>query len=115
MSSNLPHNNPSIPEESLTTAEKLNLETAVLKWKDLALFFAKGTLLRVDESQDLIEVATYIADNNQTALKPLITNKLIEFATAEWVKENTYEDKEFWTLVVAPYVICQPVKAEPSH
>ena len=95
-------------EIELTTEQKLNLETSTLTWKELELFFAKGNLIRVDKSQDLIKVAAMIADNKHQEIEVLIANESIEFMTPDWVKSHCSESSEFWTVVVAPYVICQP-------
>ena len=95
-------------ESTLTTEEKLNMETGTLLWKDLELFFAKGNLIRVENSQDLIKVAAMIADNAHQEIEVLIANKQIEFMTPDWVKNNCESNSEFWTVVVAPYVVCQP-------
>nr|WP_246722693.1 DUF2288 family protein [Aliikangiella sp. G2MR2-5] len=84
------------------------METAKLKWKELELFFAKGNLLRVAKEADLVKVGALIADNNHQEIEVLIANKQIEFATPAWVKKNCSADTLFWTLVVAPYVLCQP-------
>jgi len=97
-----------LAEESLTTEQRLNLETGKLSWKDLELFFAKGNLIRVEKSSDLIEVAALIADNKHHEIEGLIANRQIEFMTPGWVKENCERNTAFWTVVVAPYVVCQP-------
>lgn len=94
-------------ENELTLKQKLNMETAKLHWKDLQLFFAKGNLLRVEPSEDLLTVAEYIASNNQTQIEQLIAESKIAFATPEWVKNNCKTDTLLWTVVVAPYVLCQ--------
>ncbi len=93
--------------DELTTQQKLNLETASIEWKDLQLFFAQGKLLVVDSKQDLVQVASMIADNAVQELESLISNKKIEFATPDWVKANCQENTVLWAVVVSPYVICQ--------
>lgn len=95
-------------ENDLTTEQKLNMETASLTWRELELFFAKGNLIRVDQNKDLVKVAALIADNKHQEIEVLIANQEIEFMTADWVKNNCEADSSFWTVVVAPYVICQP-------
>ncbi|MET1253837.1 DUF2288 family protein [Aliikangiella maris] len=89
---------------------KLNLETAKLKWKELELFFAKGNLLVVSTRRDLIEVAAQIAENKKDEIETLILNKDIEFAGPQWVKTNCQNNPDLWTVVVAPYVVCQLTK-----
>jgi hypothetical protein len=96
------------PEESeLTIKEKLNLETAVLKWKELEIVFAQGKLLILDPICDLIEVASQISDSHVNQLEALIEKKLIQFATPDWIRENCNDETLIWTVVIAPYVISQ--------
>jgi hypothetical protein len=94
-------------EDELPLDQKLNMETAKLSWRELEVFFAKGTLLQVALGEDLIATAELIATNNQSELEKLIVDKKIEFATPEWIRSNCQPTTELWTLVVAPYVLCQ--------
>ena len=94
-------------EDELPLDLKLNMETAKLSWKELEIFFAKGTLIQVAKGEDLIAIAELIACNNQDELEKLIESKKIEFATPEWIRNNCLPATELWTLVVAPYVLCQ--------
>jgi hypothetical protein len=91
----------------LSIQQKLNLETAVIKWKDLQVFFAQGKLLIISNCMDLIEVATIIAENDAKKLSKLIEAKSVQFATIDWVKENAQESSELWAVVVSPYVVAQ--------
>ncbi len=94
-------------EDKLPLDLKLNMETAKLSWKELEVFFAKGTLLQVAVGEDLITTAELIATNNQNELEKLIVSKKLEFATPEWIRNSCQPTTELWTLVVAPYVLCQ--------
>ena len=91
----------------LNLKQKLNLETAKIGWKELELFFAKGVLLCVAASEDLITVAEQIASNQQDEIEALITEKKIEFVTPEWARGNCQSATELWAVVVTPYVLCQ--------
>ena len=99
-------------EETLSTPEQLNLETAQIKWLDLQVFFAKGKLLIVDDSIDLIETASLIADNDTTKISELIESHKIAFATIEWAKQHCKELTDFWAVVVSPYVVAQLDKSK---
>ncbi len=87
--------------------DKLNLETAIIVWKDLQLYFAQGKLLVVNQSIDLLETAAIIASNNVEDLERLIASSQIEFASPDWVKSHCVETTELWAVVVSPYVITQ--------
>lgn len=89
--------------------QKLNFETAKISWKEIEPFFAKGTLLQIERGDDLVNVADLIASNKVKEMESLILNKKIAFATPEWVRKNCLPTTELWTVVVAPYVLCQLV------
>ncbi|MCW8878916.1 MAG: DUF2288 domain-containing protein [Kangiellaceae bacterium] len=99
-------------DEELTLEQKLNLETAKIKWKELELFFAKGSLIRVEIGSDLVSVAKLVAENQHQEIEILIANKQIEFVTPSWAKKHCKSDTELWAVVVAPYVLCQPANDE---
>ena len=94
-------------EDEIPLKERLNLETAKISWKEIEAFFAKGTLLQIEESEDLVNVAELIAANNEKEIETLIVNKKIAFATTDWVRKNCKPTTQLWTVVVAPYVLCQ--------
>lgn len=94
-------------KDKLTTKQKLNLETAVIPWKELQLCFAQGKLLIVEPSTDLINTASFVAENCTNTLSSLIDDNKIAFATPEWITRHCQEDTELWAVVVAPYVIAQ--------
>jgi len=96
-----------VSEAEIPLEQKLNMETAKLCWKELEIFFAKGNLLQIALGEDLIAVAKLISANDQSAIETLILDKKIEFATPEWIKNNCEPTTELWTVVVAPYVLCQ--------
>ena len=93
--------------DDLSVQEKLNMETAIIQWKELQVFFAQGKLLIISKGMDLIDVATTIAENEANKLSQLIEAKKVQFATIEWVKQNTKETTELWAVVVSPYVVAQ--------
>lgn len=98
--------NSTIPPK-LPTQEKLNLETAIIKWKELQLFFAQGKLLIISNTVDLIEVATVIAENDETKLGKLIEALQVQFATPDWITANVQDSSDLWAVVVSPYVVAQ--------
>ncbi len=93
--------------DQISTNDKLNLETATISWKELELFFAKGKLLVIEETMDLVKVASIIASNDTDALSELIERHSVVFATTDWVKKHCKPETEFWAVVVSPYVIAQ--------
>lgn len=94
-------------EEQLSAKEKLNLETAIIRWADLQLYFAQGKLIIVDQQLDLIDCAASLAENNVDTVDKMIQRKQIDFASVDWIRENCQPETELWAVVVAPYVVAQ--------
>jgi len=93
------------PREELVA--KLNGETAIVAWKEIERFFAKGNLLLIDQSVDLINCAADLSLDNTKEIKPLIDAEKIQRMPIEFVKANCKPETEFWTVVVAPYILSQ--------
>ncbi|AOE49883.1 DUF2288 domain-containing protein [Kangiella sediminilitoris] len=93
------------PREEMVA--KLNGETAVVAWKEIERFFAKGNMLLIDQELDLINVAADLSLDNAEEIKPLIDSEKIQRMPMEFVKENCKPETEFWTVVVAPYILSQ--------
>lgn len=93
------------PKEELIM--KLNGETAVVAWKEIERFFAKGNLLLIEQGVDLINCAADLSLDNAEAIKPLIDSEKIQRMPVEFVKDNCQPETEFWSVVVAPYVLAQ--------
>lgn len=93
------------PREELIM--KLNGETAVVAWKEIERFFAKGNLLLIELGVDLINCAADLSLDNAAAIKPLIDSEKIQRMPIDFVKANCQPETEFWSVVVAPYVLAQ--------
>ncbi len=90
---------------------QLNAETAKADWSELLPFFAKGQLLHVDSTLDLVDVAAHIAADHAPSVQTwLMTGRLskLDDATAQdWQGRKP----PIWTVVVAPWILVQ----ERSH
>ncbi len=88
---------------------KINQETAKMPWHELQRFFAKGDVLFVESSEDLVEVAYHMAKDNLAVIKPLMESKKLHLVTDEqaqlWHKDN----QMLWTVVIKPWLLVQPV------
>ncbi|NVK21835.1 MAG: DUF2288 family protein [Kangiellaceae bacterium] len=93
------------PREELVA--KLNGETAVVAWKEIERFFAKGNLLLIEQGVDLINCAADMSLDNGEEIGKLIEQEKIQAMPMEFVKTNCQPETEFWTVVVAPYILAQ--------
>lgn len=92
--------------------QRLNAETARIAWTELAPHFARGAVVRVDERLDLIEVAVVFAEDKRETVQAWLQSDRVGVATdadaARWTEAN----QEFWGVVVAPWVLVQPVASK---
>ena len=98
-------------ETELTAVkQKLLTETAKISWLELQRFFAGGVVLWVADNLDLLDVATYLAEDQAVALKPLLDEASVAPPSDEQARCWVAAETEFWSVVVAPFVVIQEVK-----
>ena len=88
-------------------ASELVLETAQIHWHELQRFFASGNAIAVDDSLDLIYVATQITTDNAVQIKTWMDAGLVDVVkdsqAQEWYEQNAL----VWALVIKPWVLVQ--------
>jgi hypothetical protein len=94
-------------QQTSTLYAKLLGETARITWEELQPFFAKGALLWVDSTLDLIAVAEAMAENQHAQV-----SAWLEAGTLAKVGEGKAADllqraPELWAVVVSPWVVFQ--------
>lgn len=94
-------------------ASELVLETAQIRWHELQRFFASGNAIAVNESLDLIHVATNITNDNAAQVKRWMDAGLVDTVKDTQAAEWYEQDALVWALVVKPWVLVQPIKTQP--
>ncbi len=100
------------PRTFQSMTEKLHSETALMHWLDLQTFFAKGMVLHVDKSLDLIKTAVLFAEDMADDLAPQIENEMITHPSNDQARAWYEANIELWTVVVAPYILVQEQKVQ---
>lgn len=88
-------------------AAELVLETATIRWHELQRFFASGNAIAVDESLDLIYVATQISNDNAVQIKAWMDAGLVDAVKDSQAQEWYDQDAVLWALVIKPWVLVQ--------
>lgn len=87
----------------------INNETSQIDWNELQRFFAGGWLIYVSSAANLLDVAVaFSLDDKEQVSKWLTAGtvaKVSDTQARKWHKENT----AFWSTVVKPWVLIQPV------
>ncbi len=92
-----------------TEKAKLNLETAQVAWTELQKFFARGSVIWVDESLDMIDVAHCMAQDDSGAIKNWMDKKLVAPVQDEQAKCWLSNDAWLWSVVVRPLILVQQI------
>lgn len=92
-------------KEDITS--ELLLETVQIPWHDLQRFFASGNAIAVDESLDLIYVATQIIEDNASQIKKWMDAGLVDVVKDSQATLWYEQDALVWALVVKPWVLVQ--------
>jgi len=91
----------------ISLKQKLHSETALIAWHELQRFFAKGVVLLVDDTLDLIDIAVMFAEDNVELLQDHTNSGAVASPTNEQARSWFDNNTELWSVVVAPYVLVQ--------
>jgi hypothetical protein len=97
-------------DQPSTLYAKLLGETAVIEWKALERFWAKGDLIWVDASLDLIEVAQAMAENRSETFGIWRNAGTVGPVSNEQALDLQSRDPEIWAVVVSPFIVIQEKK-----
>lgn len=98
---------PTNPEKDELLYAKINLETAQIPWKELERYFAAGRIIVVNDSMDMIQVATLMAADDAKAISELLEKKQIERVTDSQAQVWSDSDATLWAVVVRPWILVQ--------
>jgi hypothetical protein len=91
-------------------ASSLLLETAQIPWRELQRFFASGNAVAVDDSLDLIHVATKISKDDALQVKAWMDAGLVDAVRDSQAQIWYEQDALLWALVIKPWVLVQDKK-----
>ncbi|WP_426119539.1 DUF2288 domain-containing protein [Pseudomonas sp. DSP3-2-2] len=94
-------------EEPSTLYAKLLGETASITWTELQPVFARGALLWVEPTLDLIEVAQTVARNEADKVSAWLASGEVGKVAESRALELVERDPVLWAVVVAPWVLVQ--------
>lgn len=100
---------PVIPmnEEPSTLYAKLIGETSIIEWKALEKFFAKGELLWVDSSLDLIEAAQAVSQDEAPKVAAWMASGTLNKLSDSQALDFSARDPLLWAVVVSPWIMIQ--------
>ncbi len=105
----------SVPENKHSQEDRealraqLNGETAKLDWQELARHFARGVVIRVAPSLDLVDVAVAVVSDERDAVEAWTTSGAMAPASEDEARRWNEEQTVFWAVVTAPWVLVQEI------
>jgi hypothetical protein len=87
--------------------QKLNQDTARILWSSLNQYDQIDSIVLVDPTLDLIEVACEFANDNSSQVKAWLEKSLVTKVSQEKAKLWETQDPELWALVVSPWILVQ--------
>jgi len=106
---------PTDSSEHDDTFTRLNQETAKIQWQDLQPHFARGAIIYVAPQLDLVQVACDFSHNNSERVSRWLEAGQVQKATDDHAVKWTQNNTEFWAVVVAPWVLAQPIVPQQTH
>lgn len=87
--------------------EEFHLQTARIHWHELQTYYARGSVIRVDDSLDLVAVAVQLGMDNAAQFQQWMDRGHIapvsETEALGWYESN----QELWAVVAAPWLLVQ--------
>lgn len=94
-------------EQTSTLYAKLLGEMARISWAELQPFFARGQLLWVAASMDLVEVAQAVAEDDRSRVAAWLQAGQVAKVAEALAQDYLARDPELWAVVVSPWVLIQ--------
>lgn len=92
---------------SVPLKARLNLETARITWSELERFFARGRVLHIASSLDLLDVAEALVEDNLATFTEWTSAGLVKHLEDLTAKSWVADDSKLWAVVIAPWVLVQ--------
>ncbi len=86
-------------------------ETSRISWRELEIFYARGQVVEVSQTLDLIDVCMALSRDDKASVDSWMKSQLI--GAVEPDKAQRWHDIEqvVWAVVVAPWVVVQEMRA----
>ena len=94
------------------TFQKLARETGKIEWKLLSSHLDSGGLVLVNNPLDLVKVAYSFAKDDKTAVAQWLEAGQIQRVEQDQTEAWDAAGPTFWAVVVAPWVLIQPVRTD---
>jgi len=92
----------------------INSETSQISWEELQRFFAGGWLIYVSDKFNLLDVAVAFSLDDKEQVGKWLTLGDVAKVTDEQAKQWHNDKQLFWSTVIKPWVLIQPMTEAKS-
>ncbi|MEE4146562.1 MAG: DUF2288 domain-containing protein [Halieaceae bacterium] len=104
---------PDPERENLLRGEYLS-QTARIYWHELQTWYARGSVIKVEASLNLVEVAVQLGLDNTARFQQWIAAGSVAPVTDEQARAWYEANPSLWAVVAAPWVLVQQRPEEPA-
>ncbi|APZ41966.1 DUF2288 domain-containing protein [Acidihalobacter ferrooxydans] len=97
-------------DEERTLRARLNAETGKLEWPEVERHFARGAVVKVSASLDLVEVAARMAGDDVAAIRGWMEAGTLCRASDDDARIWGARRPLFWAVVAAPWLLVQEIE-----
>ncbi len=97
-----------------TLRANINNETSQIVWGELQRFFAGGWLIYVSDKLNLLDVAVAFSLDDKEQVSEWLTLGDVTKVTDDQAKQWHDENQPFWSTVIKPWVLIQPLTETKS-
>ena len=94
-------------EKSESLEEALQQESGVIAWDELARHFARGVVVRVSGTLDLLTVAKGFAEDDKVQVEQWLADTDVARASDDDARDWVKRSPQFRCVVAAPWVLVQ--------
>lgn len=94
-------------DEPEDVRERIRKESGMISWSELARHFARGVVLTVDVSLDLVDVAICLSTDDKGTLQQWLNDCSVSRANDDHARDWVAREPDFLCVVTAPWVLVQ--------
>ncbi|TVP61425.1 MAG: DUF2288 domain-containing protein [Halomonadaceae bacterium] len=98
---------PESPGDEHLLRAKLNLETAPIPWLELQRYYARGQVVAVAPSLDLMTVGVALSQDDKPRFEAWMASGELGEVSPDQARSWYASEASVWALVVAPWVLVQ--------
>ncbi len=93
----------------IDSRDLLNAQTAKIAWEELQKHFARGVVIKVAPELDLVQVAAQVIADDKAQVEAWMASGQVANADDDDARTWVASQPMFWAVVVAPWVLVQPI------